>query len=183
MSRALSCGQPWRGLRPCLKHTGWIPQVSQCTSCVARQGRCLTVELEAAHSNLCMPRPVGKEGRESRNAKEKCTSLLCRHGHVANGWATHSENCEVNTQVWTRCFFRWVWEYINLFKNTNKLFLGVQEVHLASGLLEVYINGDIPNIMDYGCWPEMEDCLWEIGSFKIYFLKLPLIILNFFYFE
>lgn len=96
--------------------------VFQFTSCTARQGRCLPAELEAARSKACMPRPVGREGRD---AEEKCISLLYWHGQVANGWAAYSENCEISTQVWTRCGFRWIWEYISLTKNTNMLFVGL----------------------------------------------------------
>lgn len=35
------------------------------------------------------------------------------------------------------------------------LFVSVQVVYLASGLLEVYFYAEIPDIKDSGCWPEI----------------------------
>lgn len=46
-------------------------------------------------------------------------------------------------------------------------FLGVQVVYLASGLLEVYFYGEIPDIKDYGCWPEIV----HVEFWKILFLR------------
>lgn len=68
-----------------------------------------------------------------------------------------------------------IWEYISLFKNTNMLFVSVQVIYLVSGLLEVYFNGELPDIKNYGFWTEIVHVeFWKILlvrdlKFLIYF--------------